>query len=160
MLNWINTPFLVHTVKSPILGQHFIACASNIFPPSPTHLYTSILFHLYSDSVLPLSFFQHYPLFASLGQRFPPKNIGACSFLWTIILFNCSTFLRSRISGETAGKTRPFETTIQKKERKTVQVGEVNGTHTLVWECRWADNACCKKLETVKLVDGRIRLDE
>lgn len=97
------------------------------------------------------------PVFST--QKMSPS---VCSFLCTIILINCSTFLYSGVARETAGKTRSFETTIQKTKRKKENStgGKRSGVLTPVWECRWAGNACCEKLETMKLMDRRIRLDE
>lgn len=161
-LHWIINLFLVHTVKSPILGQCFIACASNIFRPrSPTHLSTHPFFAV---STLTLYFlFQFSNTFCFSWPMFSTQKMGpsACSFLCTIILINCSTFLCSGLPGRQLGRTDPLKLLYKRlKERKAVQVGAANGTHTPGWECRWADNACSKKLETMKPMDGRIRLDE
>lgn len=69
--------------------------------------------------------------------------------------------LCSGIARETVGRPDPWKPPYKRpKERKTLRVRAASRVHTQVWEYRWADNACCKKLETMKLMDGRFRLDE
>lgn len=127
----------------------------------------SLLIPLHIHYFLPLlwvlpSVFQLYPP----GQYFPPKRMvsSGSSFPCTIPLINYIPFFAQDLPGRELGSPDQsawnHQTTDEKKERKVVQVREENGTHTLIWECRWAYNAFCKNLETIKLLDGRIRLHE
>lgn len=78
-------------------------------------------------------------------------------------MIDYSTLLGSGVARETVEKTKLFETTIymtKKKASRVLQVGSAIAPHTPAWECRWAVNICYKKLETEKLIDGKIRLDE